>query len=191
MKKTCLALLLLILPVSAQSPEEETYARKPRNAAVSAEVGMNSLSSLVGLKGTFFVAPQVAVDLGLGVSNTGLRPGVYGRYLFSGAKFTPYAYGGFKYGLGSGGATIEVEDPDTGVMYNVEVKPSPFVDFGLGIDYLAHNGFYFTAALGWSELLTGKNYEWVGATPPEDVDNVMNFLLGSGLAFSLSLGYAF
>jgi hypothetical protein len=192
MKKPFLSLLLALAPVYAQnSTEPDEDARKLRSAAISAEVGMNSLSSLVGIKGTLFVAPQWAVDLGLGLSNAGLRPGLYGRYLFSTEKFSPFVYAGAKYGLGSGGTPIKVTDPDTDIEYEFEIKPSAFVDFGVGIDYLAHNGFYFTGGLGWSQLMTGSNYEWVGAAPPQKFDDVMEFIMGSGLALSLSLGYGF
>lgn len=203
MKRYCLAILLLSAAAWSQPSDDSQweeprtadasnpYVRKPRSAAVSLEAGMNSLSSLVGIKGSFFVSPQFAVDVGIGSSSVGLRPGVYARYLFSKAKFTPFVYGGAKYGLGSGGTSVEVEDTETDTKYQLEVKPSPFVDFGLGIDYLAHNGFYFTGGLGWSQLLGGKNYSWDGPEPSEEFDDVMAFVLGSGLALSLSLGYAF
>ncbi len=197
MRNLCVGLLMMgaSLPaqttLAADTDDYGKYVRKPRSAAVSLEAGMNSLASLVGLKGTLFVTPQVAVDLGLGVSTTGLRPGVYGRYLFSDAKFTPFAYGGVKLGLGSGNTVGEVEDPDTGIRYEFQIEPSPFLDFGLGIDYLAHNGFYFTGGMGWSHLLRPHNHEWVGVEPPSDLDDMMTFVLGSGLAFFLSLGYAF
>jgi hypothetical protein len=193
MKKFCLALTVLAAGATAQTEEGTANPglRKPRTAAVSAEMGFNSLASIVGLKGTFFVAPQWAVDAGLGLSSVGLRPGLYARYLFTPNKFSPFAYAGLKYGLGTGGQTAEVEDPDTDTKYALEVKPSPYADFGVGIDYLAHNGFYFTGGLGWSQLLGGKNYEWEGPVPPEDFDNAMKFVLGSSVGLFISLGYAF
>jgi hypothetical protein len=192
MKNSWMAIFLFSTWAGAQVPDSsDPDLRQPRKFAVSAEVGFNSLASLVGLKGTFFVAPQWALDAGLGISSVGLRPGVYGRYLFSRNKFSPFAYAGLKYGLGTGGQAVEVEDPDTDIKYEFEIKPSPFADFGLGIDYLAHNGFYFTGGLGWSQLLSGKNYEWVGAAPPEKFDDGIKFALGSSFGLFLSLGYAF
>lgn len=202
MKVMCLGLVLLSASTSSvrahaggnegtDGADDGNHVRQYRTVALSVEGGMNSLASVAGLKGTYFATPQVAIDLGLGVSTTGLRPGIYGRYLFSDGKFAPFVYTGFKYGLGSGGAHITIEDPDTNIPYDVDVKPSPFLDFGLGIDYLAHNGFYLTGAMGWSHLLRNRNYEWVGAEPPSDVDDMVTFVLGSGLAFSLGLGYAF
>ncbi len=185
------ALLMLPAAAIAQVPDSlNPYVRKPRTAAVSLELGANSLSSLIGLKGTFFVTPQWAVDAGLGLSNTALRPGLYARYLFTPAKFTPFAYGGFKYGIGTGGRYVETKDPDTNEEIGLKVEPSPFLDAGLGIDYLAHNGFYFTGGLGWSQLLRGKNYALAGDAS-EDARNAFKFIMGSGIALFLSLGYAF
>lgn len=183
----------LLLPAAAwaQVPDSlNPYVRKPRSAAVSFEMGANSLSSLLGVKGTFFVSPQVAVDAGLGISGTGLRPGLYARYLFSRAKFTPFAYGGLKYGLGSGGQYVEIEDPDTGEDIGIKIDPSPFLDAGFGIDYLAHNGFYFTGGLGWSQLLRGKNFDYTEGASSR-AEDVAKFAYGSGIALFLSAGYAF
>jgi hypothetical protein len=189
-----IAILLLAAAAAtlAQVPDSANpYVRKPKSAAVGVELGGNSLASLVGIKGTFFVTPQFLVDAGLGLSALGLRPGVQARYLFSKAKFSPFAYGGFKYGLGSGGETIKLKDEEADEEYGVKVDGSPFVDFGFGLDYLAHSGFNFTTGIGWSQLLGGKNYEWVGAEPSHDFDKTTELVFGSGLALYLSLGYAF
>jgi hypothetical protein len=193
MKKICLALLALSTAAWSQIPDSTNpYVRKVRSGAVSLELGGNTLASVVGVKGTFFVKPQVAIDAGLGLSMTGLRPGIQARYLFTRGKFAPFAYGGLKYGLGTGDTPIEIKDENTGEEGELTVEPSPFLDFGVGIDYLAHNGFYFTTVVGWSQLLGGQNYEWVGGFPPsDDLDNGAEIVFGSGLAFGFSLGYAF
>lgn len=195
MRYVHVALLLFFLlstsAAMADPGESNPYERKPRASAVSLEMGGNSLSSLLGVKGTFFVQPQIAVDVGVGLSGVGLRPGVYARYLFSLAKFTPFAYGGFKYGIGTGGQSVEVEDPETEADLGIKIEPSPFLDFGMGVDYLAHNGIYFTGGIGWSMLLRDENYEWTEGEPSEEADDLAKFFYGSGLAVFLSLGYAF
>lgn len=181
--------------VSANPVPEPAFvdpaARKLRTGAVSLELGGNSLSSLIGLKYSHFVTRQVAVDVGLGLSGTGLRPGVYGRYLISPNKFSPFLYGGFKYGIGSMGQTFEVTDPETDETLGIEIDPSPFLDFGVGLDFMAHNGFYLTCGMGWSQLLNGQNYTWKSGSPTDDADAVAKLAYGSGLALFLSLGYAF
>jgi hypothetical protein len=185
MRNLLLATMLSVSTIRSEESMEapNPYVRKPRNAAVSLEIGMNSLASMAGVTGTFFVQPRVAVDVGLGVlSTTGIRPGVRARYLFSDAKFSGFGYGGFKYGLGTGGSSIEIEDQETGETFEVEIDPSPFIDLGLGVDYLAHNGFYFIGTIGWSVLMGGKNYEWTQGVPRDEFDKGMALVLGSGPA---------
>src|SRR4051812_42587592 len=60
---------------------------KPRPWALTAEAGINSLASLAGPVVSFYPKPQLAVDLGAGLSSGGLRPGLRARYLFSREKF--------------------------------------------------------------------------------------------------------
>jgi hypothetical protein len=192
MKKSAILLLLVAAIGWSQIPDElNPYVRKPKKVALGVELGINSLASMAGIKGTYFVTPQVLVDLGLGNSWAGWRPGVYGRYLFSKAKFTPYAYTGFKYALGTGSGTESEAGPDSNTTYHVKIDPSPYFDFGFGLDYLADGGFNFNMALGWSELLGGRKFSYVGAQPSQDYQDGTAFLLGSGLAFSIGFGYAF
>jgi hypothetical protein len=178
------------LSAAAQVPDSlNPYVRKPRTAAVSAEVGGNSLAGLVGLKGTLFVNPQFAVDVGLGISLTGLRPGAYARYNFTKGKLSPFAYGGFKVGLGI--PSMEGTDIETGEEIEIRIKPSPFLDLGVGLDYLAHNGFYLMMGLGWSELLGGDNFEYPSGPVSQEEEDIDRVVFGSGLGAFLNLGYAF
>ena len=89
----------------ADAPE----LRKPRNWALSAEIGMNSLSSMMGPVATWYVSPHYALDFGAGLSAVGLRPGVRGRYLFSLEKTAYFAGLGLKYGMGTGDETVKIE----------------------------------------------------------------------------------
>jgi hypothetical protein len=192
MRKILLIALFTLSTAGAQIPDSlNPYVRKPKATAVSLELGGNSLASLLGVKGTVFINPQFAVDVGLGISGTGYRPGVYARYLFSKAKMTPYVYGGAKFGLGTNGQSVEIDDPETDQPLGLEIKPSPFIDAGVGLDYMAHSGFYFNLGLGWSQLLGGRNYEYTSGTPSNDAYNLADFAYGSGLALFLSLGFAF
>ncbi|MCD6025458.1 MAG: hypothetical protein K0Q91_2374, partial [Fibrobacteria bacterium] len=82
-------------------------------------------------------------------------------------------------------------DPDTDTKYALEVKPSPYADFGVGIDYLAHNGFYLMMGLGWSELLGGDNFEYPSGPVSQEEEDIDRVVFGSGLGAFLNLGYAF
>jgi hypothetical protein len=192
---------LFVLAAVARPPAQvpdavNPYVRKPKTAAVSGEFGFNSLASIIGVKGTYFVTPQFLLDAGLGLSEAGLRPGVYARYLFSKAKFTPFVYGGLKVGLGSYGKAETVTDyaadsSGADVDYKLVTDAIPYVDYGLGLDYLADGGFTFSMGLGWSESLRDNNHRWVGTQPPKDFEDQTAFGLGSGLGFFLSFGGAF
>jgi hypothetical protein len=198
-KVRCIAFLVLAAAAGALaqvSDAENPYVRKPKTAAVSGEFGFNSLASIIGVKGTYFVTPQVLLDAGLGLSEAGLRPGLYARYLFSKAKFTPFVYGGLKVGLGSYGKAETVTDyaadsSGADVDYQLITYAIPYVDYGLGLDYLADGGFTFSMGIGWSESLRDNDHKWVGTQPPAEFNRTIGFGLASGLAFYLSFGGAF
>jgi hypothetical protein len=188
-----LAVFILIFSTHAFSNTDslDSEMRKPRQWALSAEVGINSLSSLLGPVVTYYAHPLIAVDMGLGLSSSGLRPGVRGRYLFTHEK-TSFSGGiGFKYGLGSDGVETKFKDPDTKVDLKITTEKTAFLDFMLGADFMADNGFLVIANLGWSQLLTSKPYVIVSGTPSDQGEKVLNTVFGSGLLLSVSLGKAF
>lgn len=197
-----LAASLLTAPALAQtepdssrpeaSSESDAELRKPRKWALSAELGMNSLSSLVGPVATFYVKPQIAVDLGVGVSSVGIRPGMRARYAFSREKTAYFAGIGFKHGLGTGGEEIEIEDPDTKEKLKMEVDASNFLDFMVGVEFMADNGFLVIATAGYSTLLGDQVYTVSSATPASDkAIKAFDTIFGSGIMLSVSLGKAF
>ncbi|MEO6094306.1 MAG: hypothetical protein ABIW76_01045 [Fibrobacteria bacterium] len=173
-----------------ESPESEL--RKPRVWALSAEIGLNSLGSLTGPVATWYVKPQIALDLGVGLSSGGLRPGLRARYLFSREKVSYFGGLGLKYGLGSGGELIEVEDPDTKKKFKIEVDGSGYVDASLGVEYLADNGFLVIANAGYSQLWGGVNFHVAeGDAASDEAIKLYKAVLGSGIMLSVSLGKAF
>jgi len=189
-----LAGLFMISPVCGQSDMDDAAnpnLRKPRKAAVSGELGANSLASMFGVVVHYYPVPQAALDLGLGLSGVGIRPGLRVRYNFTGNKSTPFIGAALKYGMGTRGADFEIEDPDTKEKLRIKVNSSPFVDVMLGLDYMAHSGFLFIATIGYSMLLGGDNVEVVSGTPSDDAQKVFDMAYGSGLGISISLGKAF
>jgi hypothetical protein len=173
-----------------ESPESEF--RKPRVWALSAEMGLNSLSSLVGPVATWYVKPQIALDMGVGLSSGGLRPGLRARYLFSREKVSYFGGLGLKYALGSAGKFIEVEDPDTKKKFKIEIDGSGYVDGSLGVEYLADNGFLVIANAGYSQLWGGINFHVAeGDAASEKAMDLYKAVLGSGIMLSVSLGKAF
>jgi hypothetical protein len=174
---------------TGESPESEL--RKPRAWALSGEIGINSLSSLVGLAATFYVNPRFPVDVGLGLSQNGLRPGVRARYLFSADKVAYFAGAGVKYGLGAGDTEIKVDDVETKEKLGITLDPTGFVDAMLGVEYLADNGFLVIANAGYSQMLGGKNWHVASGTASDKSVKTFDTIFGSGIMLSVSLGKAF
>ncbi|MBW8887845.1 MAG: hypothetical protein JF616_08830 [Fibrobacteres bacterium] len=186
------ALICAIAFTSANAQTDSTDMRNQRKWAISAEIGMNSLSSLVGPVGTYYAMPSLAIDLGAGLSSSGLRPGLRARYLFTPKDKTSFYGGlGLKYGLGSGNQEVKVQDSDTKADLKLETKPTTFLDFMLGVEFLANNGFLVISNLGYSQLLSDKPYEITEGVASDKGKKVLDTVFGSGLMLSVSLGKAF
>jgi hypothetical protein len=150
------------------------------------------LSSLLGPVVTYYAKPALAVDLGAGLSSSGLRPGLRGRYLFTPNDKTSFFGGlGLKYGLGSADQEIKVKDSDTQEELKLTTNPTVFLDFILGMEFLANNGFLLLANAGYSRLLTDDPYEMTDGTPSDKGKKVLDLVFGSGVMLSVSVGKAF
>lgn len=166
--------------------------RKPRVWGISGEIGFNSLSSMIGPVATFYLKPRIPLDLGVGLSNAGLRPGLRARYLFSQDKFAWFGAVGFKYALGSGDQDVKLKDADTKETFYIRIDPSPYLDLSLGCEFLANNGFLLIANAGYSALLGDKNFKASNGTViSENSDKLLKVILGSGIMLSVSVGKAF
>jgi len=183
--------------VQAQTEEVETenpYKRKPSTFAIGAEIGMNSLSSLVGINASLLTVPRWAFDAGLGLGMNGLRTGFRGRYFFSDAKFAPFAGLALKQSSGTGGySDVKVTKDKEETIYRIKSDPATFTDFSVGIDYKAHTGFNLIVSLGYSYSFTGKNWkaDSIGPIPTDDAKTLFDFIYGSGLLLGVNLGWAF
>jgi hypothetical protein len=187
-----LALLCAATFSAAAAQTDSTDIRHQRKWAISAEIGMNSLSSLIGPFGTYYATPAVAVDFGAGLSSSGMRPGLRARYLFTSQDQTSFFGGlGLKYGIGSGGQDIKLKDPDTKNELKVQTNPTGFLDFMLGVEFLANNGFLLIANAGYSALLTNTPYEITDGVPSDKGKKTLDLLFGSGIMLSVSVGKAF
>ena len=151
------ALLATQVFCSTDSAQTDTIPgpelRHQRRWAISGELGVNGLSSLIGPVFTWYAAPNIPLDLGTGLSAVGWRPGLRARYLFSQGKTAWFAGLGFKYGLGTAGAEAKVQDPDTKQDIKFKLEPSPFADVSMGMEFLANNGFLLILNGGCREVV--------------------------------------
>lgn len=188
-----LTALICALAISgAKAQTDSSDFRHQRKWAVSGEVGLNSLSSLVGPMLTCYVMPSLAVDAGAGLSVSGLRPGVRARYLFT-PKDKASFYGGLglKTAFGSGEQDLKAKDVDTKEEFRFKTNPTDFLDFMLGVEFLANNGFLVMGNAGYSQLLTSKPYEITVGAPGDKTKKAFDTIFGSGIMLSISLGIAF
>jgi len=200
MKKTLSLLVLLVLLSVTQIliaqdytatkifGKEQLAIREVRRAAVTANIGWNSLTG-VGVTYHQYVAKQMGVDLGLGLSLTGFKFGGRFRYLFMEKNFSPFVSGGLMYGLGFGDSELELVS--NGNSFHYTIGPSPFGQIGGGIEYLSKGGFLIMANIGYAILLNSGNYEITrGVATPEDL-SIMDVMFGSGIVMEFTIGYAF
>lgn len=177
----------------SESAESDTLElRKPRVWAVSIEIGMNSLSSVLGPVATWYVTPNYALDFGTGLSSAGLRPGLRARYLFSLERTSYFGAIGLKYTMGSEGEFVKVKDPETEKDIEIKVDGSGYADASVGVEYLSDNGFLVIANAGYSQLWGGQNYHFrPGSAISDKTEKLYQAVLGSGVMLSVSLGKAF
>ena len=177
---------------SDSNADDMPELRKPRTWALSGEIGLNSLSSLLGPVATWYVTPRYALDMGFGLSSAGWRPGLRARYLFSLEKTSYFGAFGLKYALGSGDEYVKVLDPETEKDIEVKIDGSGYVDVSVGVEYLADNGFLVIANAGYSQLWGGQNYHYrPGSAVSDDAVKFYKRVFGSGIMLSVSLGKAF
>jgi len=159
------------------------------------EVGWNSLAGF-GLVLTYNAHPHVAFDLAGGLSLTGWKAGLRGRYNLLTGPFTPFVGAGLSMSSGADGARLSAGhsndndfghfDPNRDGKYNV--KRSEFAQAVVGFEFIHRHGFTMQVAGGYSWLLNRNNYELVAGKPH---DNMASAFFGSGPVLSTAFGYAF
>jgi len=170
---------------------EDLPVRMTRRFGISIDMGWNGL---VGVGPTFqyFVTPQFGIDGGIGISFTGFKLGIRGRYLFLEKKFTPFVGAGFNYGLGLGNAGLAVlSNDDNGNVIEYYVKPSPFLQLTVGGDLLTGGGFFLLFNLGYSILLGEDNIVIVSGTPTINQQQGLKGVHGSGIVIEVGMGFIF
>lgn len=162
--------------------------REVRQNAISGNIGWNSLTG-VGVTYHNYLAKQMGVQLGVGLSSTGIKFGGRFSYLFLDKNFSPFVSGGFNYGMGFGDTELEY-DYD-GSRFSYTIGSSPFAQIAVGIERISNGGFLFSVNIGYAILLKESNYEITKGNPSNDELRGMDIALGSGFAIEVTLGYAF
>jgi hypothetical protein len=171
--------------------------RSQRKLELLGDAGWNSLAGF-GVMLTYNAHPHLAFDLAGGLSATGWKAGLRGRYNLLTGPFTPFVGAGLSMSSGLDGAELSRDrrrsrddnfddfDPkDTG---RYDVKRSEFAQAVLGFEFIHRHGFTMQVAGGYSWLLNRNNFTFVEGRRD---DHLASIFFGSGPVVSTAFGYAF
>jgi hypothetical protein len=172
--------------------------RSQRKLELLGEGGWNSLAGF-GVTLTYNVHPHLAFDLGGGLSATGWKAGVRGRYNLLTGPFTPFVGAGLSLSSGLDDARLsrhrnrdhgfdDVDDFDPSRTGRYDVKRSEFAQAVLGFEFIHRHGFTMQVAGGYSWLLNKNNFALVEGRRD---DRLARAFFGSGPVISTAFGYAF
>ncbi len=163
--------------------------RMTHTFGLSGNLCWNSLTGF-GIAMQYYLVPKVALDGGVGISSTGYKFGIRGRYIFLKKNFSPFAGSGFIYSTGSFDQILTIEDIGTGNDITFKLLPSRFLQFVVGGDLVTNGGFFLLFDLGYAYLLN-NNIDIVTGTTTQEMKRLMRIVYGSGIVFEVSIGYVF
>lgn len=178
---------IVVVSGPKQRPAEKGV-RAERRLAVLGEMGWNSLAG-VGANLTYHATPHLSGDLGAGVSATGWKLGMRGRYNLLKSPWTPFAGMGFMATSGFGPTPQNITF-DNKNEFAIRVKPSYFVQAVAGIDYTSPRGFTLLMAAGYAWVLN-DNLIVVSGAPSEQDQEYLEAIFRSSLVISVGIGYSF
>lgn len=167
----------------------------PREAApfvVGLELGINSLGSIVGGHLSWYPFQQVAIDLGGGWSQAGMRGGLGARYFLSKKFSSPFV--GVAYmrsgGVDSADLTTGEQDAPT---YDVRIENLQFLNAVAGYEIRRPDGLVVTMTTGWSFALTPEKERYIKSWGDltSDEQDQLDRATGSGPVVSVMVGYGF
>jgi hypothetical protein len=169
--------------------------RARRRLALTGEVGWNGIAGF-GAVLSYHIVPQLTGELGAGVSFTGWKAGVRGRYNFLTTPVTPFIGAGLMGTSGIGDVTgdFDGDDPDSSTNnpdeVTIRVRPSAFFQAVVGIDWTSRSGFTLVGALGWAAVLN-HNLDIIAGNPTKDEREAFDILFRSGPVVTVATGYTF
>jgi hypothetical protein len=190
-KRICLFFLLSVF--AGQLIAQQSYkdivlpVRLTHGFGVSGNMGWNGLTG-VGITVQSYMSTHFGLDAGAGVSSVGYKFSGRLRYLILEKNFTPMVGAGFIYGTGYPNQLLEYEYDGTIITF--VMNKSPYIQIVGGFDFVASNGFFIMADIGYAILLT-ENIQLISGTPTADMQTIMDLTFGSGLVMEVSIGYIF
>ena len=162
----------------------------PRQAdpfVVGLELGINSLSSVLGGRATWYPIQQVAVDAGGSWSNAGLRGGFGVRWFTSKAFNSPFVGVAWKRAAGVDSASL---DAGTGGG-TVTINPIQWVDAQIGYEIRRTDGLVVVLTTGWSTAISSKRSTLISGTLSKQAKDNLDYYTGSGPIAAVAVGIGF
>lgn len=193
MKLKRLLTLIFICVFFLQSSAQQSYkdivlpVRLTHGFGISGNMGWNALTGL-GISVQSYMSTHIGLDAGVGISSVGYKFAGRLRYLILEKNFTPMVGAGFIYGTGLPNQLLELDYDGTTITFIL--NKSPFIQIVGGFDFVASNGFFIMADMGYAILLT-ENIDLISGIPTADMQTAMDIVYGSGIVMEVSIGYIF
>lgn len=185
---------LVQTPRRLDTPKRERTIREERRLALLGELGWNGLAGF-GPVLVFHVHPHVSFDLGAGLSLSGWKTGLRGRYNFTTRTVTPFIGAGIVGAAGWGDNPIPInntnDDSSNANNFTIKVRPSAFVQAVAGVDWTSKGGFTLLGTGGYAFLISRDPVEITSGTPTTDQQRGLDVAFRSGVIASIALGYSF
>jgi hypothetical protein len=151
------------------------------------ELGVNSLSSVLGGRATWYPIQQLAVDAGGSWSNAGLRGG-FGLRWFTSKEFkSPFVGVAWKRAAGVDSASLDDgKDGST-----VTINPIQWVDAQIGYEIRRTDGLVVIFTTGWSTAISSKRSTIVSGTLSKQAKTNLDYYTGSGPIAAVAVGIGF
>jgi hypothetical protein len=163
----------------------------PRKAApfvVGLELGVNSLSSILGGRATWYPFQQLALDAGGSWSNAGLRGGFGVRWFTSSAFSSPFV--GLAWKRASGVDSASLDDGNSS-QSTVNINPIQWVDAQVGYEIRRTDGLVVILTTGWSTVVSSRRSTIVSGNPSKTAKDNLDLYTGSGPIAAVAVGIGF
>lgn len=198
-RKVLWALPAICSAVLYQANSQETLPAQPgdlrvhRDNAISLQLGWNGLAGGIGVMYTRYIYDRMgAIDGGVGWGLTGAKFGMGYRHLLKpGRKTSPFIGLGINYATGISDMELESNSDSDKRSFIIDIKPTAFLNFNVGLDIHADWGFFFKPAVIYAIDLIEDDYELVNGWMDHNDRFATRILVNGGFGLSLNFGFLF
>jgi len=197
MKKTILVIIGMILCFNLISQDvQENLKREVLNYSRSALAFEIGVKNITGIRATysFYVTPDFAIDLGLGVGlklvNVGLRASYIftGNYLLLLDKTNPYIGASLIYNpLSTNFPFVSINGTNTS---SIQINPALNGRIMIGLETITSVGTLYRFHIGYSQSFN-ENPWTINFTPDPSLERALRIFYGGGISIGITIGSIF